>query len=111
MALFPERGSSQVSEGVQPTTETPQIPETAQRAGVTTPLTEFTAQVKDNNGQDVIQPTAQTLEVPADNVTLTSWAKGSITSSLTWFGAFWLRIIKKAVHFGWRTTTANANSS
>jgi hypothetical protein len=30
------------------------------------------------------------------------WSKGPIENALTWFAVFWTRIIKKAIHFGWR---------
>lgn len=102
MALFPEREKTQVPEGIEPQPEVPEITERIEEAGVTTTPTGFTAQVTDDKGQNVITPTATTFQVPADTATLTSWSKGGISSSLTWFGAFWLRMIKKAVHFGWR---------
>lgn len=111
MVLFPEKEKTQVPEGVEPRPEVPEIPKEIERAGVTTTPTSFTAQVTDNKGQNVIQPTTTTLQVPADTATLTSWSKGGITSSLTWFAAFWLRMIKKAVHFGVRIITGNAATS
>ncbi len=102
MALFPEKEKTQISEGVEPYPEAPAVPPEIEKAGVTTTPTQFTAQVTDNSGQNVIQPTAVTFQVPTDTVTLSAWSKGSITSSLTWVGLFWLRMIKKAIHFGWR---------
>jgi hypothetical protein len=65
----------------------------------------FKAQVKDDKGQPVIQtPPTQVITVtpPADDTTLTTWSKGSISSSLTWLGAFWIRVVKKAFHLGWK---------
>jgi len=65
----------------------------------------FKAQVKDDKGVPLIEtPPAQVITItpPASQVVLTSQAKGSITSSLTWLAAFWLRVIKKAIHFGWK---------
>ena len=95
MALFPEREKPQFPEGVQIRPEVPEIPERIEKAGVTATPTQFNGQVTDDKGQPLVQPVATTLDVPADTTTLTSWAKGPITSSLTWFAAFWLRIIKK----------------
>lgn len=72
----------------------------------------FTAQVKNDQGQPIIQtPPTQVISVtpPADDTTLTSWSKGSITSSLTWLGTFWIRVIKKALHFGWRVVGGGNN--
>ena len=49
-------------------------------------------------------PPTQTamVTIPASPQQLTDWSKGSPTSALTWLAYFWLRIIKKALHFGWR---------
>jgi hypothetical protein len=67
--------------------------------------TQFKKQVTDDRGKSMIHtPKAKTVTIslPADQQKLTSWSKGPITSSLTWFGVFWLRLIKKAIHFGWK---------
>jgi hypothetical protein len=81
------------------------VPETLQQSGVKVIQKTFTAQVKDDKGQPIIQtPPTQVITItpPADDTTLTNWSKGSITSSLTWLGMFWIRVIKKALHFGWQ---------
>src|SRR3990167_4264879 len=81
------------------------VPETLKQSGVKVVQKNFTAQVKDDHGQPIIQtPPTQVISVqpPADTTTLTTWSKGNITSSLTWLGAFWLRVLKKADHFGWQ---------
>jgi hypothetical protein len=81
------------------------VPETLQQSGVKVVQKNFTAQVKGDKGQPLIQtPPAQviTISPPADDTTLSNWSKGSITSSLSWFGMFWIRVVKKALHFGWR---------
>jgi hypothetical protein len=70
----------------------------------------FQSQVKNNNGQPVIQtPPTQviTVQPPYDDTTLTKQSKGSITSSLTWLSAFWIRVIKKAIYFGWQVVGGN----
>jgi len=81
------------------------VDETLKNAGAQVVQKTFKAQVKDDKGQPLIQtPPTQVVNItpPAPQPTLTSWAKGQITLSLTWLGAFWLRILKKALHFGWR---------
>ena len=74
--------------------------------GVVTPTsTQVTSQVTDDTGSPLIQtPQAKvvTIQLPSDQDQLTTWSKGSSTNALTWFANFWLRIIKKALHFGWR---------
>ena len=81
------------------------VPETLSQSGFKVVQKNFTAQVRDDKGQPLIQtPPTQviTVQPPADSTTLTAWSKGSITSSLTWLGMFWIRVIKKAIYFGWR---------
>lgn len=82
------------------------VPETLSGSGVKVVPKNFQAQVKNNKGTPIIQtPPAQvitTVQPPGDVVTLTQTAKGNTTSSATWLAAFWLRIIKKAMHFGWK---------
>lgn len=59
--------------------------------------------------QQVPQPTntgtpsqQKTVSVPSDDQTvLASQAKGSTNSSVTWLAAYWLRLIKKALLYGW----------
>jgi len=81
------------------------VPETLSQSGVKVVQKNFTAQVKDDKGQPLVQtPPTQviTVQPPADDTTLTSWSKGPVTLSLTWLGMFWIRVIKKALHFGWQ---------
>lgn len=81
------------------------VDENLSKSGVKTVQKVFQAQVKDDSGQPVVQtPPTQVVSVqpPYDQVTLTTQAKGPVSSSLTWFSAFWVRVIKKAMHFGWK---------
>ncbi|QQG41782.1 MAG: hypothetical protein HYV90_00510 [Candidatus Woesebacteria bacterium] len=81
------------------------VPETLSGSGVKVVQKNFKAQVNDDKGSPVIQtPPTQviTVQPPADPATLTTWSKGDTTSGATWLGAFWLRVIKKALHFGWK---------
>ncbi len=67
--------------------------------------TDFNAQVTDDSGNPIIQPvqtSAVTVKVPATYTQLVEWAKGPINSALTWFAWFWLRVVKKSLHFGWK---------
>ena len=81
------------------------VPETLQQSGVKVVQKNFTAQVKSNKGQPlIVTPPTQviTVQPPVNTATLTKWSRGSIASSLTWLGAFWIRVVKKALHFGWQ---------
>jgi hypothetical protein len=84
--------------------EISEIPEHIEKAGVKKRQTQFKAQVK-HKGKPLIQtPQTKTITItlPTDQNTLASWSKGKVVNSLTWLGLFWLRMIKKAIHFGWK---------
>lgn len=110
MAISPEKERPRVPEGVIERPETPEIPEDLKReTGIEVVETAFKARVKDR-GRDLIQTPATrqvTINIPADQGTLVSWAKGPVTSSLTWLANFWLMMIKKALHFGWKIIRRN----
>lgn len=103
--------------GAPEVTERPEefiVPETLQQSGVRVVQKTFKAQVTDGRGKPIIQtPPTQVVTVtpPSDSATLTKQAKGDTTSSLTWLAAFWLRIIKKAIHFGWKLVGKEQNVS
>jgi hypothetical protein len=105
-----------------PRPEVPQIrehaeefPETIQQIqGAKVVQKTFKAQVNDDSGKPLIQtPPAQVITVtpPADDKTLLAWSKGDTSSSLTWFAAFWVRIIKKAIHFGWKIVGGGSSNA
>lgn len=104
MAATPEIPRPQPE--VQEIPTVPEIPPEIERGlKVQVVSKNFTAQVKNDKGQPIIQtPPAQVITVtpPDDTTVLTTWAKGPITSSLSWLGLFWLRILKKAAFFGWK---------
>lgn len=110
MSLFPER--EPVPGGVE---ETPEeiSPLTIERKEVVTPMpSQFTAQVKSDSGQPLIQtPQTQpvTITLPKSQVVLAEEAKGSTDDASTWWGAFWIRMIKKAIYFGWSIITGQKN--
>lgn len=88
--------------------ESPEVHEHIEKAGVSTRPSQFTAQVTDDSGNQLIQTPktkSVTITLPATKEQLVDWSKGSTESSLTWLAKFWLRMIKKAVHFGWRIVT------
>lgn len=102
MPIFPEK------EKPLPIEERPEevSPLNIERKEVVSPVpTQFTGQVKSDKGQPLIQ-TPQTqvtaIHLPADPTRLTTLSHGSVSDSLTWLGAFWVRMIKKAIHFGWQ---------
>jgi hypothetical protein len=110
MVVTPEREpqTPPAPESVVKQPETFVVPERIQDVAQATPQTQVTAQVTDDAGQKLIQtPATQqvTIQVPADPVQLDDWSKGSPFDTLTWFATFWLRMIKKAAHFGWRVVT------
>jgi hypothetical protein len=82
-----------------------EVPPEVERVGVKPTQTQFKAQVTDDKGQPLIQtPQTQTVtvKIPATQTQLDTWAKGPAENALTWFAVFWIRIIKKALHFGWK---------
>ncbi len=83
----------------------PEIPPAVEQAtGVQTRPTHITAKVTDDAGQPMMKsPVTQTITVtlPASTQQLALWAKGSPNEALTWLAGFWLRLVKKAMHFGW----------
>lgn len=105
MGLFSER------EKAFPIEERPETPSplNIERKEVVTPIpSQFTAQVTDDKGQNIVSSPATktvTIRVPTDQGTLVSVSKGSAEESKTWWGAYWLRMIKKALHFGWQIIT------
>lgn len=104
MAATPEIPRPEVPQ-IQERKEEFVVPETLQSSGVKVVQKTFKAQVSDDSGKPLITtPPTQVISVtpPSDTTTLTTWSKGNTSSSLTWLGAFWLRVIKKAIHFGWQ---------
>lgn len=93
--------SQQTPDGVQHTPNHPDIPT---NMGVQIRQTEFTHTVVDENNKPLVNsPTTSDvrIEIPADPNVLETLAKGSDENSVTWFAAFWIRMIKKAAKLGW----------
>ncbi len=53
---------------------------------------------------------APTFTVPADQTVFQTYTKGNISDSKTWFGYYWIRMIKKALHLGWRVVIGQQNN-
>lgn len=81
-----------------------ELPPHLEDIGIKAVETTVKARVKDK-GRHLIQTPATkkvSIKLPAGQATVSVWSKGKTASSLTWLGAYWLRMIKKAVHFGWK---------
>lgn len=87
-----------------------EIPETAspltieKKEVLTSVPSQFTAKVS-NGGRPLVQTPANqnvTVQLPSDAATLKGLAGGSPQNAITWFAAFWLRMLKKALYFGWK---------
>lgn len=81
------------------------IPREVEAAGVKATPSQITAQVTDDTtGKPMMQsPATQkiTVTLPASTQQLTVWSQGSPSEALTWLAGFWLRLVKKAIYFGW----------
>lgn len=107
MPIFPEREKRpQVEERPEEAS-----PLEIEKKEVVTPVpVQFKKQVTDDKGRPLIQTPATrtvTITLPEEESRLTALAKGSISDSITWFAHFWLRMIKKAIHFGWNLMTSS----
>lgn len=108
MATSPETNNqttySSSEGGVQEVLETPEIPETEQQlTGMNVRKSQFTAQVQDDSGQQLIGSLSSnvTLVIPATKEQLDLLAQESPDNSRTGFAKFWRRLIKKANFFKW----------
>ncbi len=82
--------------------------------GVTPTPTQFKAQVNDDQGNPLIQtPQTQavTIQIPQAPEALEKLARGSTDDSKTWWAASFLRMIKKAFHFGWQIITGGQHGT
>lgn len=104
----------QVPKEVEVRAEDMEIAPHVERAtGVKPTPSQFTAQVQDDQGQQIIQtPSVQqvTITLPANQTTIQHWSDGNINEAITWFGLYWLRRIKKAAVKGWKVIFSNQSS-
>jgi hypothetical protein len=99
-------------QGVPPegATETPppsEVPAQIEQGVPTTPQQQIQQVMQDQSQTPAPAPAANvvTITIPADPQQLADWSKGEPSESLTWYATFWIRMIKKAIHFGWRVVT------
>lgn len=108
MPIFPEREPRpQVTEIPQ----VPEIPPAIEKGGVSAVPTQISNPIRNDNGQILMQtPSAPavSIQLPQPQQNLLVWSKGDVSSSLTWFSVFWIRMVKKAVHFGWKIITGSS---
>ncbi len=106
MVLDAEREQIQGEDLVKERPTDVEIPPELERGGIVQRVqSQFKSQVTDDKGNPLIQtPQTQTvtIQIPASQQQLEDWAKGNPDNALTWFAVFWIRLIKKALHFGWR---------
>lgn len=100
----PESGA--VDSGVQEQLKPPEtyLEQLERHAGVQTTPTAPQPVVSDQ-GQQLTQPiptNVQTVTIPANQVQILEWAKGPEDKAITWLARYWIRLIKKSVHFSWR---------
>lgn len=104
--MFTEREKKPVVPGeVNVVVETPEIPQHIEGVdGVQAVYHRQNPVVISDAGQAPTGQTSQpTLTLPADPQVLQNQAKkGNIVDAATWLAAFWFRMFKKALHFGWK---------
>lgn len=101
MPIFSEREKTSVKETPE---EAPSLTIERKEVAIAVPI-HFKAQVKTDKGQPLIQTStgqAVSVTLPKSRLELAELAKGSVSDSITWFAAFWLRMIKKAIYYGYR---------
>ena len=86
---------------VSPTVEDKSLP-------ITRVQTQFTANVTDNSGKPLIETVENKkieIHIPGTTNELSTLSKGSTEDAPTWFGAYWVRMLKKAFYWGWNIIT------
>jgi hypothetical protein len=81
-----------------------ELPPHLEDTGIKAVETAVKARVKDK-GRHLIQTPATkkvTIKLPAGQATVITWSKGKPVNSLTWLGAYCVRMIRKATYFGWK---------
>jgi len=112
MVVSPEREKLPVD--VRPE-EFPEIPITVENKSVVSSTPSYVkGVVADDKGKPLTTPTngqSVTITLPADPKTLTATSKGTPDEAITWFAAFWLRMFKKAIYFGWKVITGGKSQN
>lgn len=100
MPITPERRPSNINERG----EEFEVPKDLEDTGIKAVETAFKARVKDGRKNLTQSPatTQVTIKIPKTKAVLQDQAKGDLKDASTGFAMFWLRMIKKAIHFGKR---------
>lgn len=100
MPIFPERENNVIETPEEASALTIERKEVVSSIPVT-----FQKQVKSDSGKPLIQVSGGEekvkITIPKAQTELETLSKGSISDSITWFAAFWIRMIKKAIHYGY----------
>ena len=105
MAQTPERETPVIPEEVGKKPEQAESPAQIERVGAPVTPSPTTPQTADDTSAQDDQAQASqsvTVQIPTTQDQLEDWSHGAPSNALTWFATFWLRLIKKALHFGWR---------
>ncbi len=80
-------------------------PEIEKTQGVSQVPSQFSKKAADDmagSGVQTPQTSSVSIQLPAVPSQLDDWAKGDPENAITWLAMFWIRLIKKALHFGWK---------
>jgi hypothetical protein len=88
-----------------------ELPPELEDTGIEAVETAVKARVKDKGKHLIETPETKDIKIvlPAAKSQVKTWAKGKPANSLTWLGVFWQRMIKKAIHFGWKIVKKGKN--
>lgn len=107
MTSTPERIESQPQASEQIKPPEPEVPVEVERVpGITPPPTQqvvTTTQTQPLQAQPQDQTQSQVVvQVSKTDEELEKMSKGNSEESSTWLGVFLMRMVKKAIHFGWQ---------
>lgn len=106
MALLPELGRFIGKPEVKSVPDAVDISQKlSQETGIRKVETAFSANVKDDTKADLTQSPetkAVVITIPSYKEKIEAQSKGGADEASTWWGAYFVRMIKKALHFGWK---------
>ena len=105
MGLFPELGRFGGRYEIKEIPDQPEIPpKLTQETGIKAVERAIGANVKDGRADVIQSPETRqfTLQIPDVREKMEKLSKQSVGDSSTWFGAYFVRMIKKALYFGWK---------
>jgi len=108
MADTERKEAVKIPENIETIPDEVEIPEDLRKIEkkeeIQTTKTQFTAQVSDDSGVPMTEsPVTKvaSIEIPESEEALKAFSEGNTEEARTWWGATFLRMIKKALHFGW----------